>query len=79
MADNAIGKTIDVLLAELERLDSIDVHDSESLSAECRRAQSVQAIAKATVEASHVTLDVARLRAEWAGSRALHVPKALEG
>ena len=60
-----LKKTMDALVNELERLDSISV-ESEHLPDEIARAKAVSAIASQSVAVSRQVTDVVRLRAEMA-------------
>lgn len=60
-----LRKTMDVLISELERLDSVAV-DDEHLQDEINRAKAVSSIATQSVQVSRQVTDVIRLRAELA-------------
>lgn len=60
-----LRKTMDALINELERLDSLPV-DDEHLGDEISRAKAVSSIATQSVQVSRQVTDVIRLRAELA-------------
>ena len=60
-----LRKTMDALINELERLDSLPV-DDEHLVDEISRAKAVSSIAAQSVQVSRQVTDVIRLRAELA-------------
>lgn len=77
--DNTLGRLSEVLFAELERLNGMDMGDREAASAEIERAKAIQGVAKELNASAKTILDTAQLRAEWAGSRAARTPRMLEG
>lgn len=76
---NTLGRLNEVLFAELERLNEVDVADEAALRAEVERSKAVQGVAKEINASAKTVLDTARLRAEWAGSKAAQPSKLLEG
>ena len=77
--DNTLGRLNEVLFAELERLDAVDVTDEAALRAEVERSKAVQGVAKEINTSARSVLETARLRAEWAGARVAQPSKLLEG
>lgn len=76
---NSLGRLNEILFAELERLDAVDVTDEAALRAEVERSKAVQGVAKEINISARSLLDTARLRAEWAGARVMQPSKLLEG
>lgn len=81
MASNAntLGRLNEVLFAELERLNALDVSDADALQAEIERSKAVQGVAKEINTSARSVLETAKLRAEWAGARVAQPSKLLEG
>lgn len=77
--DNTLGRLNEVLFAELERLDAVDVTDEAALRAEVERSRAVQGVAKEINTSARSVLETARLRAEWSGARVAQPSKLLEG
>lgn len=77
--DNTLGRLNEVLFAELERLNDVDVTDADALQAEVERSKAVQGIAKEINISARSVLDTAKLRAEWAGAKVAKPSKLLEG
>ena len=77
--ENTLGRLNEVLFAELERLNAVDVTDSAALQAEVERSKAVQGVAKEINASAKTIMDSAHFRAEWAGTRQATVPKMLEG
>lgn len=77
--DNTLGRLNEVLFAELERLNDVDVTDADAVRAECERSKAVQGIAKEINISARSVLETARLRAEWAGAKVAKPSKLLEG
>jgi hypothetical protein len=77
--ENSLGRLNEVLFAELERLDALDVSDDKALRAEIERSKAVQGVAKEINISARSVLDTAKLRAEWAGARVAQPSKLLEG
>jgi len=77
--DNTLGRLNEVLFAELERLDAVDVTDEAALRAEVERSKAVQGVAKEINTSARSVLETAKLRAEWAGARVAQPSKLLEG
>ena len=77
--DNTLGRLNEVLFAELERLDAVDVTDEAALRAEVERSKAVQGVAKEINTSARSVLETARLRAEWSGARVAQPSKLLEG
>ena len=76
---NSLGRLNEVLFAELERLDALDVTDQEALNAEVARSKAIQGMAREINTSARTVLDTAELRAEWAGAKFANTPKLLEG
>lgn len=74
-----LGRLNEILFAELERLDAIDVSDEAALRAEVERSKAVQAVAKEVNISARSVLETAKLRAEWAGAKVAQPSKLLEG
>lgn len=77
--ENTLGRLNEVLFAELERLNAIDVTDAAALEAEVERSKAVQGVAKEINTSARSVLDTVRLRAEWAGAKTVQTSKLLEG
>lgn len=77
--ENMLGRLNEILFAELERLDAIDVSDEAALRAEVERSKAVQAVAKEVNISARSVLETAKLRAEWAGAKVAQPSKLLEG
>lgn len=77
--ENTLGRLNEVLFAELERLNAVDVSDAAALSAEVERSKAVQGVAKEINTSARSVLETARLRAEWAGAKVAQPSKLLEG
>ena len=77
--DNTLGRLNEVLFAELERLDALDVTDEDALKREIERSKAVQGVAKEINTSARSVLDTVRLRAEWAGAKVAQPSKLLEG
>ena len=75
---SALRQVNDALLAELERLQGIDLSSPE-LRLEISRAKAVEGIAKATTENANTVLTIARMQAERAGATHVPIPKMLAG
>ena len=76
---NTLGRLNEVLFAELERLNAVDVTDAVALQAEVERSKAVQGVAKEINTSAKTVLDTARMRAEWAGAKVAQPSKLLEG
>ena len=76
---NALRKVNDALLAELDRLESINLSSPDELRLEISRAKAVEGIAKATTENANTILTIARMQAERAGATSVPVPRMLVG
>lgn len=77
--ENTLGRLNEVLFAELERLNALDVSDVDALQAEIERSKAVQGVAKEINTSARSVLETAKLRAEWAGARVAQPSKLLEG
>lgn len=77
--ENTLGRLNEILFAELERLDAIDVTDEAALRAEVERSKAVQAVAKEVNISARSVLETAKLRAEWAGAKVAQPSKLLDG
>lgn len=77
--DNTLGRLNEVLFAELERLNALDVADDEALKAEIERSKAVQGVAREINTSARSVLDTVRLRAEWAGAKVAQPSRLLEG
>lgn len=75
---NTLGRLNEVLFAELERLDALDVADEAALKAEMQRSQAVQGVAREINSSAATILKSAQFRAEWAGAKTAKMPKLLE-
>ena len=62
--ENTLGRLNEVLFAELERLNAVDVTDAAALQAEVERSKAVQGVAKEINASAKTVLDTARMRAE---------------
>lgn len=76
---SALRQVNDALLAELERLQGIDLSSPDELRLEISRAKAVEGIAKATTENANTVLTIARMQAERAGATHVPIPKMLAG
>ncbi len=65
------------LIAELDRLEAIDVKDAETMQAELSRAKAVQGIACQLIANGNMTLNACRMRMEFGD--VAKVPKGLVG
>ena len=77
--ENTLGRLNEVLFAELERLNALDVSDADALQAEIERSKAVQGVAKEINTSARSVLETAKLRAEWAGAKLAQPSKLLEG
>lgn len=77
--ENTLGRLNEILFAELERLDAIDMSDEAALRAEVERSKAVQAVAKEVNISARSVLETAKLRAEWAGAKVAQPSKLLDG
>jgi hypothetical protein len=77
--ENTLGRLNEVLFAELERLNAIDVTDAAALEAEVERSKAVQGVAKEINTSARSVLETVKLRAEWAGAKTMQPSKLLEG
>jgi len=77
--ENTLGRLNEVLFAELERLNAVDVTDAAALQAEVERSKAVQGVAKEINTSARSVLETAKLRAEWAGAKVAQPSKLLEG
>ena len=77
--ENTLGRLNEVLFAELERLNALDVSDADALQAEIERSKAVQGVAKEINTSARSVLETAKLRAEWAGARVAQPSKLLDG
>lgn len=75
---NAMSRLQDALFAELDRLGSLDLSDTDALKAEIERSKAVEGIARATIENVGVAIEATRLKAQYTQS-AVTMPKLLEG
>lgn len=76
---NSLGRLNEILFAELERLNALDVSDKDAVAAECSRSKAIQNVAREVNQSSKTVMEAARFRAEWAGARGANMPKLLEG
>ena len=76
---NTLGRLNEVLFAELERLNEVDVADEAALRAEVERSKAVQGVAKEINQSAKSQLEAAQFRAEWAGAAVAQPSKLLEG
>ena len=60
---NTLGRLNEVLFAELERLDALDVADEAALKAEMQRSQAVQGVAREINSSAATILKSAQFRA----------------
>ena len=74
---NSLGRLNEVLFAELERLNAVDVTNEDAVRIEISRSKAIEGVAKTTVENAKTILEATRLRAEF--GRGAEVPKLLEG
>lgn len=83
MAMNNMESLADFMFEEMERLNDIDLEDSnsiEKLEAEIKRAKAMGTTAQAIVAAGRATLDAKRFTADYVGIKAdTSMPKMLEG
>ena len=77
--ENTLGRLNEVLFAELERLNALDVSDADALQAEIERSKAVQGVAKEINTSARSVLETAKLRAEWAGAKLAQPSKLLDG
>ena len=77
--ENSLGRLNEMLFAELERLDALDVADQATLNAEVARSKAIQRMANEINASAKTVLDTARLRAEWSGAKFGKTPRLLEG
>ena len=77
--ENTLGRLNEVLFAELERLNALDVSDADALQAEIERSKAVQGVAKEINTSARSVLETAKLRAEWAGAKLAQPSKLLNG
>ena len=77
--ENTLGRLNEVLFAELERLNALDVSDADALQAEIERSKAVQGVAKEINTSARSVLETAKLRAEWAGTKLAQPSKLLDG
>ncbi len=76
---SSLTKLNDALLAELERLASIETTEGEKLEAEINRAKAVSGLANSITNNHKLALSVARERASYKVSDQIVIPKMLEG
>lgn len=76
---NAMGRLQDALFDELDRLDAIDITDTDALKAEIERSKAVEGIARATIENVGVAIEATRLKAQYTQNATVTMPKLLEG
>ncbi|MBR2125816.1 MAG: hypothetical protein IJ943_03680 [Akkermansia sp.] len=76
---NTMGRLQDALFAELDRLDAIDITDTDALKAEVERSKAVEGIARATIENVGVAIEATRLKAQYTQNATVTMPKLLEG
>lgn len=76
---SAMGRLQDVLFDELDRLNELDVGDTDTLKAEAERSRAIEGIAKTAIENVNVAIDATRLKAQLAQGAAIAVPRMLEG
>lgn len=76
--ENTLGRLNEVLFAELERLNAVDVTDAAALSAEVERSKAVQGVAKEINTSARSVLAHAELKARLRGIN-MATPKMLEG
>lgn len=74
---NALGRLNEVLFAELDRLNNVDIGNEEAVRLEISRSKAIEGIAKTTVDNAKTVLDATRLKAEF--GRTTQMPKMLEG
>jgi hypothetical protein len=75
---NNMGRLSDLLFDELERLGSLDTHDSDALKAEVERSRAIEGIAKTVIENAGTVLEATRMRAQYT-QQTVTMPKLLEG
>lgn len=76
---NALRRVNDALLAELDRLEGIELASPDELRLEVSRARAVERICKAATENANTVLAIARIQAEQAGAARVPIPKMLAG
>ena len=76
---NTMGRLQDALFDELDRLDAIDITDTDALKAEIERSKAVEGIARATIENVGVAIEATRLKAQYTQNATVTMPKLLEG
>lgn len=76
--ENSLGRLNEILFAELERLDAVDVTDESALKAEVDRSRAVQSVAREINTAASTILEHTQLRAQLRGIN-LKTPSMLEG
>lgn len=77
--DNTIAGLNEIMFKELRRLDQMDADDADALHLEIQRAKAIDGLAKTTVDSMNTALETARLRAEYAGTKAMQVPRMIAG
>lgn len=75
---NTLGRLNDVLFAELERLNDVDVGDKDAMKAEIERSKAVQGVAREINASASTILAHTELRARLHGIN-MTTPKMLEG
>lgn len=75
---NTLGRLNDVLFAELERLNEVDVGDTDAMKAEIERSKAVQGVAREINASASTVLAHAELKARLRGIN-MATPKMLEG
>ena len=76
---NAMGRLQDALFAELDRLDAIDLTDTDALKAEVERSKAVEGIAHASIANVGIAIEATRLKAQYTQNATVTMPKLLEG
>lgn len=74
---NSLGRLNEVLFAELERLDTLDVTDEDALKSEVARSKAIQSVAREINQSASTILESVQLKAHLRGIR-MDVPKLLE-
>ena len=75
--NRGIAGVNEVLFRQLDRLESVDREDAESMQAEIARSKAVQQVAGKVIENGRLVLDVAK--AGVAAGEAVKLPKGLLG
>ena len=75
--DNTLRRLGGYVFSELDRLDAMDVGNTDAIKVEIARAMAVEKLVKAQAEVANTTLEAVRLRAEFMASEKVHVPREL--